>query len=101
MDLTAVVKLLPDAAQREALRTTMGLANACCDWMSEIAWDTQTFDKYALQQRTYHEARTKFGLGAQVVIRALAKVADAYKTAFRLYRDRLRKIERRNQKLVA
>ena len=101
MDLTAVVKLLPDAAQREALRTTMGLANACCDWMSEIAWDTRTFDKYALQQATYHEAREKFGLGAQVVIRALAKVADAYKTAFGLHRDRVRKAERRNRKLVA
>src|SRR5215475_3151778 len=101
MDLTAVVKLVPEAAQREALRTTIRLANSCCDWISEIAWESKIFNKYALQQATYQEARKKFGLGAQVVIRALAKVADAYKTAFQQYRDRVRRTERRNQKLIA
>jgi IS605 OrfB family transposase len=69
--------------------------------MSEIAWESQAFRKYDLHHKTYHRGRKTFGLGAQVVVRAVAKVADAYKTAFRLHRDRDRRIERRNQKLVA
>lgn len=54
-------------------------ANECCDWLSEQAWESRRFQRFALQQSSYAEARAKFGLTAQVVIRCIAKVADAYK----------------------
>jgi len=58
---------------------TLECANAACDYISRIAWDTQTFNRFALQKLCYDALRKTFGLGAQMVIRALAKVDAAYK----------------------
>jgi IS605 OrfB family transposase len=79
MKLTAKIRLNPDPAQRKALLNTLEQANACCNWISEQAWELQVFGQYSLHKLLYAEAREKFPLGAQVVIRVLAKVGDAYK----------------------
>lgn len=79
MRLTAVVKLLLTKSQHESLEATLRQVNDACDYASGVAWDTKTFSKYRLQQATYHDIKHRFGLTAQVVIRLLAKVADAYK----------------------
>jgi putative transposase len=78
--LTVMVKLLPSNLQHEALKATLRRVNEACDYASGVAWDSKTFsNKYRLQQATYHPIKERFGLSAQVVIRLLAKVADAYK----------------------
>ncbi|HEX9440179.1 MAG TPA: transposase [Roseiflexaceae bacterium] len=77
--LTIQLKLLPTAAQADALRRTLSTANAACDYISAVAWQTRTFGKFALQKLCYQEVRETFNLTAQMVIRALSKVADAYK----------------------
>ncbi len=75
-----MVKLLPSESQKEALKATLRRVNEACDYASGIAWELGTFgNKYQLQQATYHDIKERFGLTAQVVIRLLAKVADAYK----------------------
>ena len=79
MRLTVVVKLLPTESQHEALEATLRRVNDACDYASGVAWDTETFSKYRLQQATYHDIKHRFNFTAQVVIRLLAKVADAYK----------------------
>jgi putative transposase len=80
MRLTVMVKLLPSGSQHEALKATLRRVNEACDYASGVAWDSGTFsNKYRLQQATYHHIKERFGLTAQVVIRLLAKVADAYK----------------------
>lgn len=79
MILTAQLKLQPTPAQAEALKRTFEAANAACDSISIVAWETRTFGKFALQKLCYQKVRTTFGLSAQMTIRALAKVADAYK----------------------
>jgi putative transposase len=43
------------------------------------AWQTQTFRRFDLHHLCYQTIRTEFGLSAQVAIRVIAKVADAYK----------------------
>ncbi len=73
-----MVKLLPSEPQSEALEQTLRRVNSACDYVSGVAWETRTFGKYALQQKTYHEVKEGFSLTAQVVVRLLAKVADAY-----------------------
>lgn len=55
------------------------MANAACDYISQVAWDAHTFGKFALQKLCYQDVRQTFLLTAQMVIRALSKVADAYK----------------------
>jgi putative transposase len=80
MKLTVLVKLLPSRSQRGALLATLRRVNEACDHASAVAWDKGTYaNKYRLQQATYHDIKERFGLTAQVVIRLLAKVADAYK----------------------
>ncbi|MBC7910421.1 MAG: IS200/IS605 family element transposase accessory protein TnpB [Pyrinomonadaceae bacterium] len=79
MKLIAQVKLLPSKAQAQALKDTLELANAACDWISELAWDAQVFKQYKLHKLAYHDARHTFNLSAQVIVRCIAKVADAYK----------------------
>jgi IS605 OrfB family transposase len=75
-----MVKLLPSASQHEAFLATLRRVNEACDYASGVAWDKGTYvNKYRLQQATYHDIKERFGLTAQVVIRLLAKVADAYK----------------------
>ncbi len=79
MKITAQIKLLPTAEQADALRQTLRLANAACQFVSHTAWETKTFRQYALHHPCYRGVREQFGLSAQVAVRAMAKVADAYK----------------------
>lgn len=79
MKLTAQLKLLPTPEQADALRRTLETANAACNYISGVAWETRTFGKFALQKLCYEQVRADFGLSAQMTIRALAKVGDAYK----------------------
>ncbi len=79
MKLTAQVRLQPTPEQAQALRETLTHTNALCQWLSDWAWDNQTWRQFAIHRACYHPARAKFGLAAQVVVRAEAKVSDAYK----------------------
>src|SRR5437762_6837130 len=77
--LIAQVKLLPSKAQAQALKETLERANAACDVISNVAWENKVFKQYALHKLTYHEAKHELNLSAQIVVRCIAKVADAYK----------------------
>lgn len=79
MKLTAKVKLQPNEAQADSLKRTLEAANAACDYISQVAWDTKTFGKFQVQKLVYTDVRRTFDLTAQLVIRCIAKVADAYK----------------------
>jgi putative transposase len=77
--LRAQIRLWPDPPQARALETTLRQANAAADTVSAVAWERSTFGRYALQRLAYRDVRQSFGLSAQVVVRLIAKVADAYK----------------------
>ncbi len=79
MKLIAQVKLNPTPEQAQALKETLQIANAACDYLSELAWGTQTFGQFALHKIGYAGAREKFDLSSQVIVRCVSKVADAYK----------------------
>lgn len=79
MKLTAKIKLLPTPKQVQALKDTLQVANAACNYISAIAWEKKCFGKRDLQKLAYYDVKSKFKLSAQVVIRCLAKVADSYK----------------------
>lgn len=81
MKLTAKVKLLPTPEQARLLARTLEAANAACNYISAQAWEVQEFNQLRLHKLTYADVRNKFPLTAQVVIRAIAKVADAYKVS--------------------
>jgi len=84
--LTAQVKLLPTPEQAQALRETIERTNALCEWLGLWGWEHQTFRQFSIHRACYHEARRLFDLTAQVVVRAEAKVSDAYKLDHRTRR---------------
>ena len=74
------VKLRTNDITVAALADTMAKFNAACNWLSRKAWDTQTFRHFDLHKIAYHQVRADFGLPSQLAVRALAKIADSYKT---------------------
>ena len=80
MKLTVQIKLLPSDEQAESLLRTLERANEACQYISDYAHETGEHSKYKLQEAVYHDVRGQFDLAAQMTIRALGKVADAYKT---------------------
>ena len=97
MKLIAQVKLVVTPEQSEALLKTLEAANALCNELSVWAWQNKVFGKYAIQTARYHQVRSESGLTAQVVIRCIAKVANAYKTAFALHKEHVKRTERINK----
>src|SRR6266508_1938072 len=85
MKQTRAVKLAPTLKQAAALRATMERFNAACDAIAAVALRERCTNKVALQKIVYYAIREQFGLSAQLTIRAIGKVVDAYK------RDRTRR----------
>jgi putative transposase len=79
MRLTVQLKLQPTPEQAAALKRTLEVANTACDYISQVAWETQTFRQFPIHRLTYQAVRDTFGLAAQLTVRCIAKVADAYK----------------------
>jgi putative transposase len=79
MKLTAQIKLLPSPEQSKALRKTLEVANAACNYISTQAWDSKTFRQFPIHKLTYYDVKEMFQLSAQIIVRCISKVADAYK----------------------
>ena len=79
MKLTNQVKLQPTSEQAERLKRSLEQANAACNYISGVAWAAKTFGQFKIHALVYNEVRTRFALTAQMVVRCIAKVTDAYK----------------------
>jgi predicted transposase len=79
MKTTLQLKLFPSSAQHAALLDTMHAFNAACTWIAEVAYAQHCASKFQLQKQLYYEVRQRFGLSAQLAIRAIAKTVEAYK----------------------
>lgn len=78
MKLTATVKLQPTQEQRHLLYATLKQANDACNYIGECVWKTRQFGRVPTHRATYHALRVEFGLGAQMAVRCIGKVVDAY-----------------------
>ncbi|GIN67539.1 IS200/IS605 family element transposase accessory protein TnpB [Bacillus glycinifermentans] len=79
MLLTTKIKFLPNTEQFKQLKDTMNTFNRACNRISEIAFENKTYSKIKIQKICYYDVREEFKLPSQLVIRAIAKVAEAYK----------------------
>lgn len=75
---TLKIRLYPSPAQAEQLLKTMERFNAACNIISKIAFENKTFGKISLQKLCYYQIREEFKLSAQMVVRAIGKVAESY-----------------------
>ena len=79
MKLVANLKLQPTPQQAESLKQTLERCNSACNWISAQAWKEETFRQFDLHKLLYPQIRQHFDLAAQMAVRCIAKVADAYK----------------------
>lgn len=79
MKLTLKIKLLPTDEQVNLLLKTMKEANTVCNAISDVAWQEKIFNNFKLHHKVYHSYKATFNLSSQMLIRQIAKVADAYK----------------------
>jgi IS605 OrfB family transposase len=79
MKQTLLVKLAPTPEQHAALVRTLETFNAACNAIAVVAFAERCAGKLDLQKLVYYTIRAQFGLSAQMAIRAIAKVSEAYK----------------------
>jgi len=79
MNLALMVKLQPTPDQSTALLETMEWFNVACNAVAEVAFRERTANKIRLQKLVYYDIRERFGLPAQMAVRTISKVAEAYK----------------------
>jgi len=79
MKLTLAVVLAPGPEQHAALVATLERFNAACNAIAEVAFREHLANKIALQKIVYYDVRERFRLSSQMTVRAIAKVAEAYK----------------------
>jgi len=77
--LTLQTQLSPDGDQARKLSATMRAFNAAADWLAGEAFRLKTANKVELQQLYYNRLRDDFGISAQMAIRCVAQVCEAYK----------------------
>jgi putative transposase len=75
---TVLVRLEVGPADAPALLRTIESLNRACDAIAEVAFRNHCHRRTPLQRRTYRMARERFGLSAQMAVRAVAKVGGAY-----------------------
>ena len=78
MKLIVNLKLKPLESQHADLLQTLERAGDACNWISEQAFENKVFKQFNIHKITYLSAKDKFSLSAQMVIRAISKVADSY-----------------------
>ena len=76
---TLKIKLAPTQDQHAIMLGTMERFNQACNWIAIQAFGGRVTNKIAIQKIVYFAVREQFGLSSQMTIRAIAKVAEAYK----------------------
>ena len=87
MKLTLKIKLLPTYEQANLLLETMKEANTVCNAISNVTWQKRIFNNFKLHHEVYHAYKATFKLSSQVLVRCIAKVADAYKLDKKVKRE--------------
>lgn len=78
MKLIVNLKLKPLESQHSDLLQTLERANEACNWISEQSFTNKVFKQFNIHKIVYLSTKDKFKLSAQMVIRAISKVADSY-----------------------
>jgi predicted transposase len=84
MRLTLQRKLVPTPEQHTALLNTMRALNAAASYAAQVGFAAHVFTQQSIHRRCYREWRGRFGLSAQMAVRAIGKaVGHCQSNAFR------------------
>jgi len=79
MKLTVKVKLLPTSEQKDSLVKTIEVFNEACNYTSAVAFKDKKFGQVGLHHLCYYHVRDRYGLSAQLTVRAIGKVSESYR----------------------
>jgi|SRR5262252_1269430 len=79
MKLTLQLKLVPTPAQHTALLDTMHAFNAAASHAAQVGFAAHVFSQQAIHARCYRELRDRFGLSAQMAVRAIGKAVETFR----------------------
>ena len=79
MKLILQIKLLPTDIQAAMLKETFSVFNEACNAISQIAWERRVFKQFGLHKEVYYSIKETYHLSSQLIVRAISKVANAYK----------------------
>jgi putative transposase len=82
---TIACKLAPTEEQRIELDATLVAFADACNFVAELARSLHTSNKVTLQHACYHDLRQRFGLSANLAIRAIARVCAALKVQAKMH----------------
>ena len=81
MQKTIICKMNPSDVALNAINCTLIAFASACDFVLAVAVREKTSNKIRLQHLAYRDIREKFGLSANLAVRAIARVAWAIKAA--------------------
>jgi IS605 OrfB family transposase len=79
MKLTIQLRVLPDPDQAAELLDTMEHFNAAASFAAEVGFEAKVSSQPSIHKRCYAELRERFGLSAQMAVRAIGKAVEALK----------------------
>jgi putative transposase len=78
MKLTLQLQVLPDADQKAILLATMERSNEAATFAAKAAFEAGVFSQPSVHKLAYREIRERFGLSAQMAVRAIGKAVNAF-----------------------
>src|ERR1043166_5606056 len=78
MKLTLQLQLLPDAAQRHRILQTIERVNEAATFAAKCGFDAGVFSQPSIHKLAYAEIRERFGLSAQMAVRAIGKAVECF-----------------------
>src|SRR5262245_2262086 len=79
MKLTLQLKLVPTTEQHVALLETMHAFNAAASYAAQAGFTDHVFTQPSIHVRCYRKLRDRFGLSAQMAVRAIGKAVETFK----------------------
>ena len=79
MKLTIQLQLLPTSEQHSTLLDTLKAFNTAATYAAKVAFDAGVFSQQSIHKRCYYDLRERFGLSAQMAVRAIGKVVEVFK----------------------
>jgi putative transposase len=89
--LTLQLQVLPDTQQRRKLLETMERFNDAATFAAKCGFNAKVFSQPSIHKLAYAEIRTRFGLSAQMAVRAIGKAVQCFasdKTKCPIFRPR-------------
>jgi IS605 OrfB family transposase len=79
MKFTLQLKLVPTPDQHTALLDTMRAFNAAASHAARIGFDAKRYSQQTIHRLCYRELRDRFGLSAQMAVRAIGKAVECFR----------------------